>query len=196
MRRLSLNTWILVYFAYFILVNIFSEAGYTALLISEILLGRNTSLLNGKNVSLGRLAFFAMLPLLLQPYPYINSIRALILSSIIFSMISALAEEYFFRGVILPIAGNPIQAYLFALTHLNITNPVYLVNTSLLVPHYFLIGLILGKTAENHGLFYSIIFHVGYNIVSQLFYLNFTLQAVLYLLIAEAVLCIFMFVKR
>ena len=131
--KIPSSAWILVYLVYITLVNMLPEAGYIALLVGITFLKRNSSFLKGRNLEAGQVAQFLALSLLLQPYPYINSIRTPLPASIIFSIIVVLAEEYFFRGIILLIVGNPLQAFLFALTHLAFTDPIYLVNTLSLI---------------------------------------------------------------
>jgi membrane protease YdiL (CAAX protease family) len=196
MRSPPENAWLPIYLSFILLVNILPEAGYIALLTGIILAGRNTTILDARRIKPQLVTLLATLSILMQPYPYTNSVGCPPPASILFSTIAALAEEYFFRGLILGKTGNPIQALLFTLTHLNLTNPVYLVNSSLLVPHYFLLGLIFGKVAETQGLVYSIIFHAFYNTFSLLIYANFSLATVLYLLLIESIVYTCLHVKK
>uniref|UniRef100_A0A7J3X6A3 CPBP family intramembrane metalloprotease n=1 Tax=Thermofilum pendens TaxID=2269 RepID=A0A7J3X6A3_THEPE len=88
------------------------------------------------------------------------------LFSVFFVAVAGVVEEMFFRGVLLEREGIPMQAFYFALAHFALGDPVSLVLSALLTPHYFLLGLTLGIIASRRGFHLSAVFHALYNVVS------------------------------
>ena len=103
-----------------------------------------------------------------------------------FAVAAAVTEELFFRGVLLSALGLPLQAFAFALAHLRLTDPVSLVESALLVPHFFLLGLAFGSVAERGGFPLSAASHAVYNLISYLYLLPFNFESVLALTLCDA----------
>lgn len=87
-------------------------------------------------------------------------------ASSVFTVAVALAEELFYRGALLPDLGNVMQAFVFALCHMRLSDPVSLVCSALLVPHYLFLGFTLGLLAERGGWPLSFAAHSVYNLFS------------------------------
>jgi CAAX amino terminal protease family. len=87
-------------------------------------------------------------------------------SSVIFAAVAGVVEEMFFRGILLGREGVLMQAFYFALAHLALGDPVSLVLSAFLTPHYFLLGLVLGVIASKRGFHLSAVFHALYNALS------------------------------
>ncbi|MHB9301484.1 CPBP family glutamic-type intramembrane protease [Thermofilum pendens] len=182
--------WVAVYVGYVALVNVYPEAAYLELLACSFFLLRGNSALTGSRLD-GRAAVFLLVaPVAFQPLLYVRSVTLPSPLSLLFAVLASFSEEYFFRGFLLGVAGNPLQAYLFALSHLALSDPVYLVNSALLVPHYFLLGLVAGLLAERWGLLSSILFHAAYNACSIFLYVEYSLQALLLLVLLDAALLV------
>jgi len=80
--------------------------------------------------------------------------------------VAAVVEEAFFRGVMLPRLGLLPQAFAFSLAHLDLSDPVALVESALLAPHYLLLGVAFGLVAERDGYLASAAAHCCYNALS------------------------------
>jgi hypothetical protein len=88
------------------------------------------------------------------------------LPSMLFVAVAGVVEEMFFRGILLEREGVLMQAFYFALAHLALRDPISLVLSALLAPHYLLLGMTLGATASKRGFHLSAVFHVLYNVLS------------------------------
>jgi len=175
LRSASVNVgevWMAVFLAYFVLVNLGHVlAGYAMLLlygalavIVEVQDPPGLTLLDCL-----ALPFIGILPhIFLMPVFATGSVSLL---AIIFTAISAITEEIFFRGFLMKRLGLPIQALVFMYSHLSVTDPLFLVNSSLLAPHYFVFGLTAGLIAERKGFEGSSFFHATYNLAATLYFL-------------------------
>lgn len=99
---------------------------------------------------------------------------------------AAVCEELYFRGVLLPDLGLLPQAFAFALAHLRLSDPVSLVESALLLPHYLLLGVALGLAAELCGYPASAAAHALYNAVAVSYTLPLDVSAVALLLAGDA----------
>ncbi len=106
-------------------------------------------------------------------------------TSSVFMVAAALAEELFYRGALLPDLGNAMQAFVFALCHMRLSDPVSLVSSALLVPHYFLLGFTLGLLAERGGWPISFAAHGVYNLLSLHYVLPFDVSTVTSLVLGD-----------
>ncbi|PLJ78140.1 MAG: hypothetical protein B7L53_03670 [Thermofilum sp. NZ13] len=175
LRSASVNVgevWMAVFLAYFVLVNVGHVlAGYAILLlygalavVAEIQDPPGLTLLDCL-----ALPFIGILPhIFLIPVFATGSVSLL---AIIFTVISAITEEIFFRGFLMKRLGLPIQALVFMYSHLSVTDPLFLVNSSLLAPHYFVFGLTAGLIADRKGFEGSSLFHATYNLAATLYFL-------------------------
>lgn len=114
-------------------------------------------------------------------------------ASYLFAVVAAVAEEIFYRGFLLERLGLPLQALLFMYSHLTVGNPLFLVNSSLLAPHYYLFGLASGLVAEKRGFEGSSVLHVAYNIVALSYVLPLETQTVFTLLASDAMLTLVLY---
>lgn len=105
-----------------------------------------------------------------------------------FMVAAALAEELFYRGALLPDLGNLMQAFVFALCHMKLSDPVSLVGSALLVPHYLLFGFTLGLLAERGGWLLSFAAHSVYNFSSLHYILPFDVSAVAGLILGDGIM--------
>ncbi|MEM4790149.1 MAG: CPBP family glutamic-type intramembrane protease [Thermofilum sp.] len=105
--------------------------------------------------------------------------------SLVFAAVSGIVEEMFFRGFLLEKAGLAIQAFVFALTHLSLSDPVSLVLTALLWPHYFALGLTFGVIADRRSWSLSAAAHAAYNVAAVTYGLPLELRVVAVLLAAD-----------
>jgi hypothetical protein len=101
--------------------------------------------------------------------------------------VAAVCEELFFRGALLPDLGLLPQAFAFALAHTSFTDPVSLVESALLVPHYLLLGVALGLTAEACGYPASALAHALYNLLASLYTLPLDAGAVAALVLGDLI---------
>lgn len=83
--------------------------------------------------------------------------------AVVFATVSGVVEEIFFRGFLLRREGLLMQAFIFALTHLSLFDPVSLVLSALLWPHYFVLGLTFGVIAKSKSWHLSAAAHAAYN---------------------------------
>lgn len=83
-----------------------------------------------------------------------------------FAASAAVIEELYFRGVLLPRLELLPQAFAFALSHMRLTDPVALVESALLFPHYMLLGVAFGLAAEVGGYPTSAVTHAAYNLIA------------------------------
>ena len=103
-----------------------------------------------------------------------------------FAVAAAVCEELFFRGALLPDLGLLPQAFAFALAHTRFTDPVSLVESALLLPHYLLLGVALGFVAEACGYPSSALAHAVYNLLASFYALPFDAGAVALLLLGDS----------
>jgi len=107
---------------------------------------------------------------------------------LLLSAISAVVEEAYFRGALLRRVGALPQALPFALAHVRLTDPVSLVESALLVPHYAALGVALGLVAEEDGYLTSAAAHSAYNVVSLTYTVNLSVGDVSLLLALDGLL--------
>ncbi|MEZ0345721.1 MAG: CPBP family glutamic-type intramembrane protease [Infirmifilum sp.] len=181
--------WLLVFLVYLAMLNINQIVNAYTLLLVFTAIAVIPGLREPPN--LGCMEGFALF--LLGLSGHLPLIRFFILNAppiqaYVFSLLSAVIEELFFRGFLLPRLGLPVQALVFMYSHLNFTDPVFLINTALLAPHYFFLGIITGKIAAKWGFEGSSIFHASYNIVAISYSLGFDLKSVIWLLLSDLIL--------
>ncbi len=87
---------------------------------------------------------------------------------------AALIEEAFFRHVLYRY-GKLLSSLMYAIFHLSFRDPVVLLNSSLLFPSYFVLGVFLYDIYSTEGLRYSVLFHVLYNFFALTYSLVFNL---------------------
>ena len=181
-----------MFLGYFVLLNMnFVIPAYTLLLMYSAVvvipsLGNPPRLDLRDSVILVSTALLVHLPL------YAFSPRGLSpIYTYVFSAVTAIIEELFFRGYLLKRIGLPLQALVFMYSHLSVSDPVFLVNTALLAPHYFLLGLIAGLIAGEKGFEGSSMFHVAYNIIGLCYIPQFNVQNVFILVISDVIAMIF-----
>ncbi len=175
--------WLVVFLAYFSMVNAgLVLAGYALLLLygAAMVIPR---LRDPPRLSRADSFFLVLLGILPHAALFASSVRgAHSLHAYLFACASAVIEEIFYRGFLLQRIGLPLQAIVFMYSHISATDPVFLVYSSLLAPHYFLIGLAAGLLAERMGFEGSSVFHSVYNLVASSYYLRLdipTLSAVI-----------------
>ena len=180
------NLWVPILLAYFILVNLsLAATAYLLLLIYSYFAflwrRENPSTSSVKDLPvLFLLAVLWHVPLI--PYYRIQFQPVYVYA---FSFVAAVTEEVFFRGFLLYRLGLPLQALVFMYSHLNVTDPVFLVNTALLAPHYFSFGFSAGLIAEKKGFMASSVLHVGYNLMGINLLLGFDVVKVAMLFAAD-----------
>jgi len=186
--RRSADSWILWYVAFNIAANFFlSEVAYALLaigaaisIVAKRLEPRCGSSLRAAASVLAIAA--SQTPLLLWAAP---SHPSLLYSA--FAVAAAVCEELFFRGVLLPDLGNLPQAFAFALAHIRLSDPVSLVESALLFPHYLLLGVALGFDADACGYPTSAVAHATYNLLSSVYTLPFDTWVVASLLLCDSI---------
>jgi len=187
LRRLA-ESWVLWYVAFDIAANFFlPEVAYALLAIgaavSIITKRLEPECGNSLRAAAAVLAIAAsQTPLLLWAAPSRPS-----LLYCAFAVTVAVCEELFFRGVLLPDIGNLPQAFAFALAHMRLSDPVSLVESALLFPHYLLLGVALGLTAEACGYPASALAHAVYNLLSSVYTLPFDAWVVAVLLVCDSI---------
>jgi len=184
--ELLAGSWIPWYIAFVAIANVAPELAYPLLAAGAALLILARRLEPGR-CSLARAAASllavaaAQAPLLLLAAPSrANPLRCA------FAVAAAVCEELFFRGALLPDLGLLPQAFAFALAHTRFTDPVSLVESALLLPHYLLLGAALGFAAEACGYPTSALAHAVYNLLASLYTLPFDAGAVAVLLLGDA----------
>lgn len=105
-----------------------------------------------------------------------------------FAAVSAVVEEVYFRGVLQHMFGILPQAFAFSLAHMRLNDPVSLVESALLTPHYFLLGVAMGLIAESNGYLVSSAAHVLYNLIAVTYTLPLDACVVLLLVASDAVM--------
>ncbi|MEM4871712.1 MAG: CPBP family intramembrane glutamic endopeptidase [Thermofilaceae archaeon] len=182
----STNVW-LPYLAFIVLANFASpELSYLQLAaFSAYILSKTGAASNRSTPTYRTLPLFALaqLPLALAGGRSQPSMLALLSS-----VIAAVVEELYFRGVLQPRLGIVPQAFAFALAHLRLTDPVSLVESALIFPHFMLLGIALGIVADQGGYLSSAAAHAVYNAVSAFYTLPFDMGAVAALLAIDAAL--------
>ncbi|MEM0024066.1 MAG: CPBP family intramembrane glutamic endopeptidase [Thermofilaceae archaeon] len=182
----STNVW-LPYLAFIVLANFASpELSYLQLAaFSAYILSKTGAASNRSTPTYRTLPLFALaqLPLALAGGRSQPSMLALLSS-----VIAAVVEELYFRGVLQPRLGIVPQAFAFALAHLRLTDPVSLVESALMFPHFMLLGIALGIVADQGGYLSSAAAHAVYNAVSAFYTLPFDMGAVAALLAIDAAL--------
>jgi len=187
LRRLA-DSWVLWYTVFEIAANFFlPEVAYALLAIGAAVSIVNKRLEPRCGSSLRAAAAVLAIaasqtPLLLWAAP---SHPSLLYSA--FAVAAAVCEELFFRGVLLPDLGNLPQAFAFALAHMRLSDPVSLVESALLFPHYLLLGVALGLAADTCGYPTSAVAHAVYNILSSVYTLPFDARVVATLLICDSI---------
>lgn len=104
-----------------------------------------------------------------------------------FAVVAAACEELYFRGVLLPDLGLLPQAFAFALAHMRFSDPVSLVESALLLPHYLLLGVALGLAADAGGYPTSAVAHAIYNLLASAYTLPLDAGTVAALLLSDSV---------
>lgn len=187
LRRLA-DSWVLWYIAFNIAANFFlPEVAYALLAIgaaiSIVTKRLEPSCGSSLRAAVSVVAIAAsQTPLLLWGAP---SRPSLLYSA--FAVAAAVCEELFFRGVLLPDLGNLPQAFAFALAHMRLSDPVSLVESALLLPHYLLLGVTLGLAADACGYPTSAVAHAIYNILSSVYTLPFDARVVAALLLCDSI---------
>ncbi|MEM1568070.1 MAG: CPBP family intramembrane glutamic endopeptidase [Thermofilaceae archaeon] len=175
------------YLAFIVLANFASpELSYLQLAaFSAYILSKTGAASNRSTPTYRTLPLFALaqLPLALAGGRSQPSMLALLSS-----VIAAVVEELYFRGVLQPRLGIVPQAFAFALAHLRLTDPVSLVESALMFPHFMLLGIALGIVADQGGYLSSAAAHAVYNAVSAFYTLPFDMGAVAALLAIDAAL--------
>jgi len=187
LRRLA-DRWVLWYIAFNIAANFFlPEIAYALLAIGAAISIVTKRLEPSCGSSLRAAASVVAIaasqtPLLLWGAP---SSPSLLYSA--FAVTAAVCEELFFRGVLLPDLGNLPQAFAFALAHMRLSDPVSLVESALLLPHFLLLGVALGLAADACGYPTSAVAHAIYNIISSVYTLPFDARVVAALLLCDSI---------
>lgn len=190
-RKLD-SLWPLTCIAYTVIASSLSPAlAYIFLLLytAPLLLSEETRTINMKKsdaLVVGFAVITGHLPAAWFASGYNPSAPALM-----FTVTSSIVEEMFFRGILLPREGLLMQAFVFALTHLTLSDPVSLVLSALLWPHYLLLGLTFGIIAQRRSWYLSAVAHAAYNVVAIIYSLPLELRVVYVLLVADALALLF-----
>lgn len=180
------NVWV-PYLAFIVLANFASpELSYLQLaLFSARILSRSSSGNNHLASTYRTIPLFALvqLPLALT---FVSSRPSTL--SLLSSIVAAVVEEFYFRGVLQPRLGIVPQAFAFALLHMRLTDPVSLVESALLFPHHMLLGIAFGVVADRGGYLSSALAHTIYNAVSATYALPFDLKSLTALFALDALL--------
>ncbi|MEM2790643.1 MAG: CPBP family intramembrane glutamic endopeptidase [Thermofilaceae archaeon] len=190
----SANVW-LPYLAFIVLANFASpELSYLQLAaFSAYILSKTGAASNRLTSTCRTLPLFALAQLPLALAGGRSQPSMLVLFS---SVIAAVVEEFYFRGVLQPRLGIVPQAFAFALAHLRLTDPISLVESALMFPHFMLLGIALGIVADQGGYPSSAAAHAVYNAVSAFYTLPFDMDAVAALLAIDAALAIILAGQR
>jgi membrane protease YdiL (CAAX protease family) len=185
--KLAARSWVPWYAAFVVAANILPElayallaAGAAVLIVSRRLEPRLCSPRRAAASALAIAAAQAPLALLAAPSRP-SPLRCA------FAAAAAVCEELFFRGALLPDLGLLPQAFAFALAHTSFTDPVSLVESALLAPHYLLLGVALGLTAEACGYPASALAHALYNLLASLYTLPLDAGAVAALVLGDLI---------
>lgn len=182
------SAWPLACLAYTVTAGAFSPVyAYIFLLLytTPILLFRKPALRELKRTDM----LIAVLVVLGGHFPVLRYASANHPSApaLVFILTGAVVEEMFFRGVLLQREGLLLQSFIFALTHLTLSDPFGLVRSSLLWPHYFLVGLTFGLIAEKRGWHLAALVHATYNAAAIAYSLPLQLEVVGALLVGDLV---------
>ncbi|QOJ79476.1 CPBP family intramembrane metalloprotease [Infirmifilum lucidum] len=172
-RSKAEELWLAVFLAYFSMANAgLVLAGYALLLLysAAVVIPRLRDPPRVSRADSVLLVLLGVLPHVLLLASRVGSAHSL--HAYLFACASAVIEEIFYRGFLLQRIGLPLQALVFMYSHISATDPVFLVYSSLLAPHYFLIGLAAGLLAERMGFEGSSVFHSVYNVVASSYYLR------------------------
>ncbi|MCX8179847.1 MAG: CPBP family intramembrane metalloprotease [Thermofilaceae archaeon] len=183
------SRWPLPYVAFIALANFTSpELAYVVLAFSSAraVLNREgkalTPSLRGTVLSIGSVLAAQVV---LVPSALFSSPRLAVFTS---AVLSAVVEEVYFRGVLQHRFGILPQAFAFSLAHMRLNDPVSLVESALLTPHYFLLGVAMGLVAESNGYLVSSAAHALYNLITVTYTLPLDARVVLLLVASDAIM--------